>query len=347
MSAHVACLTPPGSGAIAVLAVRGPDAWPIVRRLFRSASAKPLPELPTTGATWLGHMGEGVGDEVILAVPSLEPEPTIEIYCHGGQQVVRWLIGLLKKEGCLEVQAEQLTDGNDAWKTLPYAKTQRTAAILLDQAQGALKRALAEVAKARTDGRDADAEVCLNAIKRYDSVGRHLIDPWRVAIVGAPNVGKSSLLNALAGYQRSIVAPIPGTTRDVVTATLAFDGWPVELADTAGLREGGDNLEGEGIQRARGQLAAADLCLWVCDASGPEPVSKAVFAANNIIDPERVLPVINKVDLPAAWDWTRMAAIAVSAKTGQGIDSLIRRVVDVLVPDPPPPGAAVPVYPRQ
>lgn len=350
MSTLVSCLTPDGSGAIAVIAVRGENAWPIARSLFRPASKKPLPDKPDAGSTWFGHIGvgDGAGDEVILAVPTVHRETVVEIHCHGGRQVVRWLIGLLVNAGCVEdssdisISPAGVVD-RVAWSQLPYAKTLRTAAILLDQAQGAFQRAMGEIDRAFADGRTADVKRLRESLLRYEPVGWHLIEPWKVAIIGAPNAGKSSLLNVLAGYQRSIVAPIPGTTRDVVTATLAFDGWPVEIADTAGLREGGDTLEREGIERARRQMAVADLCLWVIDATEPEPVSVQSFAYANGIACERILPVLNKTDLPAAFDLARIPdAVLVSAATCQGIDALIRRMVDKLVPDPPPPGAAVP-----
>src|SRR5206468_2220750 len=110
---------------------------------------------------------------------------------------------------------------------------------------------------------------------------------------GAPNVGKSSLVNALAGYQRSIVAPTPGTTRDVVATTLAIDGWPVELSDTAGLHGEGEQLERAGMARARAAAAAADLCVWVLDGS-----AAPVWLGPEITAP---LTVINKIDLPPAW----------------------------------------------
>jgi tRNA modification GTPase len=88
-----------------------------------------------------------------------------------------------------------------------------------------------------------------------------------VVIAGPPNVGKSSLINALLGYQRAIVFDQPGTTRDVLTATTAIDGWPVELADTAGIREGDDAIETEGVARALAEIRAADLVVEVWDAS--------------------------------------------------------------------------------
>jgi tRNA modification GTPase len=160
-----------------------------------------------------------------------------------------------------------------------------------------------------------------------------------VVIAGAPNVGKSSLVNALAGYQRSVVATTPGTTRDVVTTRIAVAGWPVELADTAGWRDGTTPLERQGIDLAQAAVAQADLCLWVLDGSA-EPVWPPAGGP-------AVRHVINKTDLSAAWNMSRAAgAIRVSAHTGTGVDSLVEALGQWLVPDPPPAGAAVPFTDR-
>src|SRR5262249_24412086 len=168
------------------------------------------------------------------------------------------------------------------------------------------------------------------------ALGRHLTAPWRVIVAGAPNVGKSSLVNALAGYQRSVVAATPGTTRDVVTTPLAVDGWPVEVADTAGWREPAGALERQGIERARAAAAGADLCLWVLDASAAW------------VGPERDTPRcgVNKIARPAAWDLSQAAsAVRVSARTGAGLPELCQALSRWLVPNPPPTGAAVPFTP--
>jgi tRNA modification GTPase len=185
-------------------------------------------------------------------------------------------------------------------------------------------------------------------------LGLHLTAPWQVAIAGRPNVGKSSLINALVGYQRAIVFDQPGTTRDVLTAETAIDGWPVRLADAAGIRETDDALEAEGVVRARRQLAQADLALWVLDGSelSDDPLQVAqrewFDAAGEASGLSRVLVVVNKADLLAA-DSRRTASDNVrfvSALTREGLPELIARVGQLLVPNLPT-DEAVPFTRRQ
>jgi tRNA modification GTPase len=204
----------------------------------------------------------------------------------------------------------------------------------LDQYHGAFDRRLdAILEEARRKNYEA-VGLLLGDLAKYSALGRHLVDPWRVVIAGAPNVGKSSLANAIAGYQRSIVAPTPGTTRDLVTMTLAMDGWPIELSDTAGLRRIDNDLEQEGMALARQAVQDADLCLWVLDSSVP--------AQWPDLHRKSVRSVINKIDLPPAWDTSQAGAVQVSARTGAGIPALCQSIGKGLVPDEPPPGAAVP-----
>jgi tRNA modification GTPase len=222
-----------------------------------------------------------------------------------------------------------------ALAALVEARTTRTARILLEQYQGAFTRALADIRTALQEANCARAEVILRDFLRYRSVGRHLTTGWQVVVAGAPNVGKSSLVNALAGHERSVVAPTPGTTRDIVTTTIAVDGWLVELADTAGVRDEAVGLERMGRERAYQTAEEADLCLWVLDRT-TEPVWPG-FSSRN------VLYVINKIDLPAAGGFTApQGGVPVSAKTGAGLDNLCKALADWLVPEPPPGGTALP-----
>jgi tRNA modification GTPase len=336
-------LTPPGVAALAVLAVRGPQAWSIAHSLFQPRSkATKLPDEPAAGQFWLGRFGADVADDAVLAVKQASPAPWVEIHCHGGREIVRSLLESLAARGaktCTWQQLEKLT-GDDPLRTsalaaLAAARTARTAAILLDQAHGGFGRAVTAILADAEAGRTGEAAAKLADLHRFAAVGRHLTTPWRVTVAGAPNVGKSSLVNAIAGYQRCIVAPTPGTTRDVVTTQVAIDGWPVELADTAGQRSDAEALEAVGIMLARDTAAAADLCLWVLDASvppvWPEPPLDSVEL------------VVNKIDLPPAWDFAEAKdAIRGSALTGAGIAELCQAIAEWLVPEPPPAGCAVP-----
>jgi tRNA modification GTPase len=340
-STWIACLTPPERGAIATLGVYGPDAWNAARQFFRPRKGE-LPATPRPGRFWLGRLGHDLHDEVVLAVKRVAPACWLELHCHGGREVVSYLHDLFVSHGlrpCPWPDFLGLTSADslqaDAAAALAEAPTARTAAILLDQYHGAFGRALQTIDAHVARGDVPAARAIAEELARFAPLGRHLVTPWRVVIAGAPNVGKSSLLNALAGYQRSIVAPTPGTTRDLVTVRLAIDGWPVEFVDTAGLRGAAEALEVEGIEQARATAANADLCLWVLDASAvrlePEPASPGVHR------------VLNKVDLPLAWDLDAARdAVRVSARTGAGLADLCDNIARWLVPHPPPPGSAVP-----
>ncbi|MCS7045998.1 MAG: 50S ribosome-binding GTPase, partial [Gemmataceae bacterium] len=327
---EVTCLTPPGRSAIAVLAVRGPEAWAVTRRLFRrgrrqEAAASPLPDNPSPGDFWLGWLGEatkGGADEVVVLVRQAAPEPWVEVHCHGGPEVVRLLQELYRDHGAAITAAEDFAKRHlppwraEAEKLLLHAPTTRTAAIALDQWHGAFEQAMTDLRRCWQQGRRDEVATRLRRLLDLVPVGEHLMQPWRVVLAGPPNVGKSSLNNALVGFARSLVAPLPGTTRDVVTTTIALDGWPIDLADTAGLRTAADPLESAGIARAWRAQQSADLVVWLLDGSAPP-----------LPPPEgwQGLVVVNKTDLPAAWDWSeRPAAVRVSAKTGAGVSELCR-----------------------
>ena len=331
METIIACLTPPGKAAIATLGVRGPKAWDITCQLFQPRKGS-LPDAPDAGRFWFGRLG---GDEVILAVKQCTPAPHLEIHCHGGIEVVRMIEELYVECGAVLVPWQQfLDDPTKLIEQLVQAPTTRTAAILLDQANGAWETRMRQMQAAEP----AEFKRKLQRLKELIPLGEHLVESWKIVIAGAPNVGKSSLMNALAGFTRSVVAPIPGTTRDVVTTPIAIDGWPIELTDTAGIHETSSPLERQGIERAHRAEREADLRFWLLDGS-MEPAFPE--------DVDRWILVINKTDLPAAWDWSLTPrASRISARTQAGLVELCEMISRRLVPQPPGPGEAVPCLPE-
>jgi tRNA modification GTPase len=337
----VAILTPPGRGAIATVAVWGSGTAAIVGKLFSSHSGRVLTNAEI-GQILLGRWRPS-GEELVV---TRRAEDEIELHCHGGQAAVSAIVGSLSEQGCEQVPwrdwAHRLAASNiaaEAVEALAKATTLRGAAILLDQYQGALAEELESCAKLIEAADEASVgmarERLLRLVERFD-IGRHLVEPFQVVIAGKPNVGKSSLINALAGYQRSIVFDQPGTTRDVVTVRTAIDGWPVELSDTAGLRASDDALESAGVQMSLERMAAADLVLLVFDASQPWQQADDELAAEW---PDAVV-VHNKADLAPPSAKARPGMVT-SAVCGEGIEALLRVVAKRLVPAPPSSGAPV------
>jgi tRNA modification GTPase len=330
----VACLTPPGVGGIATIGLRGQGAWQLIEPFFQPRSHR-------SETVLLGRFGHEQTDDVVVT----RAGDSVEIHCHGGIAVVRWILELLGQRGALEVSWEQWLRRAtprpvqaEAEIALAHALTTRTAGIILDQLHGALARALEDVLDSLQAADLPAARTQLQALVGQALAGRHLTQPWRVVLTGAANVGKSSLANAILGYQRSITSPIPGTTRDAVTALTAIEGWPVEIVDTAGLREAETDLEAAGIEKTHQQIAMADLELRILDRSVPPQLPH--FRGEAGIT--RCLTVVNKIDLPAAW---QPEGIPVSARTGEGLGELLHALAGSLVREAPGPGQAVPFTP--
>jgi tRNA modification GTPase len=327
--------------------VWGPGALEAADAAFRPAVGKGLAATPPRRPRF-GRIGAGLGDEVVAIVLDGEPGG-VEIQCHGGSAAIAMVVEALQGEGARLVEPEAFLAAStpspivaSAWEDLAQAPTFRTAEILLEQAQGALDREVAGLI-AGLGGDDRGVTSRLDTLIDRGRPGLRLVEGWRVVIAGRPNVGKSRLLNAMAGYARAIVAPTPGTTRDAVTIRTAFDGWPVELVDTAGVREAEDLVERSGVERALRERARADLTLHVLDRSRPlddrpEPTGPTLIVAS-------------KADLPAAWEPVEVLGTApfvvVSAESGTGLDDLGAAIARSLVPAPPVPGSAVPFRAEQ
>ena len=371
-------LTPPGRGAVATLRIEGPGAVEVVQAHFHARGGRPLATYPVDRLV-VGRFGPDRGEEVVVRCCTAG---AVELHCHGGLAAVAAIEESLMTAGCRRLAwpdwaAERETEpfASAALVALADARTERTAAILFDQYCGALSLALGDIRQAIDRGDHDAVQQQIDMLLNRVDLGRHLVQPWRVVLAGRVNVGKSSLINALAGYGRSIVHPTPGTTRDAVTLTTAIDGWPVELCDTAGLRVGSDAVELAGIERARERLAQADLAILVFDRS-------TTWSAEDqrLVDqcPDALL-VHNKCDLPFTSDarpvgtvpifvsakmglsplalelppvaqksqQARPAGLSVSALQGRGMAELLDAITRRLVPDPPPPGAAVPFTAEQ
>lgn len=334
----------PGVGALAAVRAVGVGSG-------EALSSRFLPASPQRWAAALEKSSREVADRIFFGrwrLPGGGQEEVVlrqagvdvwEIVCHGGERVAAAVLESLERDGFVLVPPEEVAAvpellGRDAlqqaaFDDLPSARTERAALGLLAQYQGALSRELLETEARLAAGDSLTASERLRVLLLRSRGGRAWLNPLRIVLAGAPNVGKSSLLNALLGYERAITSPTPGTTRDVVSDGAAFDGWPVELRDTAGLRESSDPLEAAGVEASRGQIVAADLVLWVRDATRPDLPPPEEFSSDEGDFPRRILAVWNKVDRasPPSAD---PAAVAVSATTREGIDELVARIVHSL-----------------
>ena len=362
-----AVLTPTGRGAVATIRVAGDLAQlDLVAPLFLAANGRSLmAQVPRRIA--FGQWGRGATEDIVV---SRLADDTLEIHCHGGDAAVRRILDDLQQQtGCTVVSWQQQCSSGvgqfdaECLDALSRATTERTAEILLEQSTGLLRRAFERMVfstPAAGSARVAAAMPAQDATSRQELLvqiddllswadfGLHLTQPWNVVLTGRPNVGKSSLINRLLGYERAIVFDQPGTTRDAVTADTAWDGWPIRLVDTAGLRDTTEELEVAGIALARQRLTTADLRIVLIDVSeAPSTEDERLLAEW----PDSIV-VAHKVDLPERWpdQWSEQLphrVVRVSSATGEGIHELQRVLVERLIPRVPPLGTAIPVNARQ
>ena len=358
-----ALATPFGEGAIAVVRVSGPGAVGLGGRVLRAARpGQDWQPRQAVRATVVTADGAGVDDVLATWFPapaSYTGEHVLEISGHGGVLVAQRVLAAVLAAGARPAEPGEFTqraflNGKleltqaEAVMDLIQARSSLALAAAKQQLDGALGRetmdlraSLIEVTaqlEAYIDfpEEDIDPDTGASLTARIRAVldrvgqllatadrGRILREGLSTAIIGAPNVGKSSLLNYLCGEDRAIVSERPGTTRDTVETFINLRGVPLRLIDTAGLRESTDDIERLGMERSRAALAAADLVLWVVD--GSRPAAEAGAAPGHADHTNRLL-VIHKSDLPRHDDWSGSDGVPVSSLRRTGVEQLAERV---------------------
>lgn len=317
-----------------------------------------------------------VVDEVLLTVMrrphSYTGEDVVEVNCHGGPLLVRRILGLVLSRGARQADPGEFTkraflNGRvdlaqaEAVLDLIKARTEAGLSLAVSQIRGELSEWIGEVKEdllnilVQIEAAIDFAEEEIELLQRRELIARvealrgkiHvLVDSYewgrlfregaRVCICGRPNVGKSSLLNALLGVERVIVTEIPGTTRDVVEESINLGGLPIVLWDTAGIRETDDHIERIGVDLSKQYLQAADAAMLVLD--GSEPLTAGDFSLLAAAQSKKVLIVVNKQDLPLRLDCDRLQktvgdteVVHISTKQGVGLGQLKETLRNLIV----------------
>jgi tRNA modification GTPase len=342
---------------------------PLVARHATLTTARDL-TAPVTGDSDEGRSTAGSLDHVVVTFfpgpASYTGQDTVEISAHGSPVVLERIVASAVRAGARMAQPGEFTlrayvNGRidlvqaEAVGDLIDAVTPTQVRQAFDQLSGTLTGAIREIGERLyglivrleasldfpeegyhfVDGPHLEAELegvhaSIQSLLAGARRGRVIREGRQVVLVGGPNVGKSSLFNALIGAERAIVTPIAGTTRDLVTERCEIEGSPITLVDTAGLREGAELVEQEGIRRAKGAASVASVALVVLD--GSRPLAESVHAmAETAAVASRVI-VASKSDLRAEWDARELGepCVAVSAVTGAGMEALRRGLLSAL-----------------
>lgn len=320
-------LTHRGRGAVSVVGVRGESARACIASCFMPISGQSYSHLTDRSivyGTW-----NSTGEDLIVVTTG---NSDFEIQCHGSIAAVEAIEADLIAAGAMESSDRNswTIASNDHQAEIALAmescSTQRTAKQLLQQYQ------------LWSNPSQLDPNIAKQALA-FSKFGEKLSEPWRIVLCGRPNVGKSSLINTLAGFERAIVHATAGTTRDLVSQHTAIDGWPVELIDSAGIRDAENQIERAGISKAREVIESADLVIHVVDSNSDEAFDPEVSQNR------AGLVVANKVDLcdHAEIPNVTCPVVSVSAKTGQGMDDFLTAISKALVPTVPKDNQLVPV----
>ncbi len=351
--------TPFGQGALSIIRVSGPEAFALVDTCWqgRISLVEAQPRLANLGKI-VGASGEVIDEAVVTCYrgpASFTGEDTVEITGHGGVLVTRRVLERLLSTGIEsagpgEFSQRAFVNGKmdltqaEAVMDLISAQTDLALRAAHEQLEGRLGKRTLELRDQLTavlahveayidfPEEDIDPSVGEGLLRKVDAVdqgidqllataeqGRILREGVRTVIAGAPNVGKSSLLNQLLGFERAIVSEVAGTTRDTVEEVVNVRGIPLRLVDTAGLHETEDMIENQGIARSRQQLEQADLVLEVVDASQ----ARGDRLDESTLSGHHHLLILNKSDLDEHADWKDCEGLRISCMEEEGLESLV------------------------
>ena len=368
MDTIVAVATPPGRSAIGVIRLSGPRSVEILRCLIRDEEFTPEPNRVVLKRIMAWNSEEILDYAVVsfFAGPhSFTGEDMVEISCHGSPVILRQLLDLIQNfdarlAGPGEFTMRACKNGKmnlsqaEAIRDLINAQTNAAAQQATRQLKGELSSALQpckqelirvivrlesaiefveddlpDVQWAETNDQLTDVLRVVKDLSFTYATGHLLREGLKVALVGRPNVGKSSVFNRLLRSDRAIVTEVPGTTRDSLTERISLQGIPVSLTDTAGIRKAGDRIEEIGVERTHRAMADADLLLVVIDGSIeilPEDLA-VLSAAGQVAH----VVVVNKYDLPQvrlSEELSQHKMVHISALTGQGLDHLSTAILE-------------------
>jgi len=295
-----AALTAPAPGAIAVVAIAGTDANDVVRSFLKQPKSDAVPPLEMNRPR-LVRICDTVGQTLDDAMLVVSPQPEfdyVELQPHGGVRVVERVLELVATKGAAVINASEFSDKFLTASPFEYELNQ---ALLHSASRRLTQWLLAQsniLPKFLAQWHDLKKTDQTDYIERTQLAIR-LLRGLRLALVGPPNAGKSTLANRLIGHERVITSDTAGTTRDWIDETISIDGWPLTLIDTAGVRHTDDALEATAIERGRTQAQTADLILMLEDATQPEVAdsiahSQAVGSQDGKAIP--TIRMINKVD---------------------------------------------------
>lgn len=370
MDTIVAVATPPGRSAIAVIRLSGPRSVEILRSLIRDEQFTPEPNRVALKRIITGEAGEVLDYALVsyFAGPhSFTGEDMVEISCHGSPVILRQLLDLTQRfdarlAGPGEFTLRACKNGKmnlseaEAIRDLIDARTRAAAAQATRQLGGELSTALLpckqqligvivtlesalefvedDLPQVQLDemrGRLGDVLDTVKHLADTYATGHLLRDGIKVAIVGRPNVGKSSLFNRLLHFDRAIVTDLPGTTRDSLTESISLHGIPVSLTDTAGIRKAGDKIEAIGLERTHRAMADADLLLVVIDGS-THLLPEDLVVLSQTIEASHIVAV-NKCDLPQESGIdneisSQAKVVHLSALNGEGLNDLTAAILE-------------------